>query len=341
MHAGRGYHIAEFLVWTRWIVLEVLVVGTVPTLLYVLLGWTWLALPWLPVALVGTAAAFIVGFKNNATYDRMWEARQIWGNIVNNSRGWGILVRDNLGGPACTAFGQVDDQTLHRHRRILINRHLAWLAALRHQLRQKRVWENLDLAGNREYRKYYSIPEHDTTLETLLAPYLSAADLQQVMAKHNPAAQLLALQSQHLEQLQREGLLGEFPRIEIQQLLLNLYEQQGRCERIKDFPYPRQNTSINLYFIRLFTWMTPLGMLQEFDKMGDGLVWLTIPFSALVSWVFISMEKIGESSANPFEGSANDIPMTAMSRNIEIDLLEMLGETAVPEPLQPVNHILM
>jgi putative membrane protein len=52
------------------------------------------------------------------------------------------------------------------------------------------------------------------------------------------------------------------------------------------------------------------------------------------------MEKIGESSENPFEGSANDVPITAMSRTIEMDMLEMLDVEHAIQPLQVQNNIL-
>jgi ion channel-forming bestrophin family protein len=82
-------------------------------------------------------------------------------------------------------------------------------------------------------------------------------------------------------------------------------------------------------------------MLQEFEKLGDHSVWLTIPFSVLVSWVIHTMEKIGEITENPFEGGINDIPMAALSRTIEIDLRDMLDEPVLPEPVQVVDNILM
>ena len=87
--------------------------------------------------------------------------------------------------------------------------------------------------------------------------------------------------------------------------------------------------------------LIPLGMLQEFEKFGAHLVWLSIPFSTLSGWVFTTMEKIGESSENPFEGSANDVPISQMSRTIEIDMREMLGETDLPPALQPKNNIIL
>jgi putative membrane protein len=124
-------------------------------------------------------------------------------------------------------------------------------------------------------------------------------------------------------------------------MLVELYRQQGICERIKNFPYPRQFATLNLFFVKLFVVLAPFGMLQEFEKLGPHMIWLNIPFSALVSWVFLSMEKIGEVTENPFQGGPNDVPVTALSRNIEIDLREMLDESDLPPALQPVRNILM
>ena len=76
-------------------------------------------------------------------------------------------------------------------------------------------------------------------------------------------------------------------------------------------------------------------------ELGDGSIRLTIPFSALVVWVFNMMEKISEITENPFEGGVNDVPIIAITRTIEIDLREMLGEADIPEPLQPQNRILV
>jgi putative membrane protein len=80
---------------------------------------------------------------------------------------------------------------------------------------------------------------------------------------------------------------------------------------------------------------------MSFQKLGQQFVWLTIPFSVIVSWVFTSMDKVGEATENPYEGGANDIPMAAMSRTIEIDLRDMLDEKELPEPIAAINNILM
>ncbi len=93
MHAGRRYTFKEFIYWTRRDIYVLSALAITPTLLFHLLNWKWLAIPWVPIALIGTAAAFIVGFRNTQTYNRLWEARQIYGAIVNTSRAWGILVK--------------------------------------------------------------------------------------------------------------------------------------------------------------------------------------------------------------------------------------------------------
>jgi putative membrane protein len=292
--------------------------------LYALANCKWLAIPWLPIAMVGTAVAFITGFKNSASYSRLWEARQIWGAIVNDSRIWGMLVTDTFGGDEAT-------------RKRLYYRHFAWLTALRYQLREPRSWENMQRAHNAEYRLRYRVEEWEGKVDAALAPLLSASDLARVLALKNRATHLIDLQMRDI----RTFPLTELRLYELQHVLERLVESQGKAERIKNFPYPRQYATLNHFFIWMFIVLAPLGMLQEFQKIGAGFVWLTIPASTIVAWVFHTMDKIGEISENPFEGSPNDVPITAMSRTIEIDLREMLGEAEIPPALQPVNNILM
>lgn len=94
MHSGRNYSLKEVLIWTRRDIAFLLLLSTIPTLLYEIAHCKWMIIPWLPIALIGTAVAFLVSFKNNASYDRMWEARKAWGAIVNTSRALGIMVKD-------------------------------------------------------------------------------------------------------------------------------------------------------------------------------------------------------------------------------------------------------
>jgi putative membrane protein len=339
MHTGQNFGFKEIVVWTKRDIGIYIVIATIPTVIYEVFHYQWLPLPWLPIALMGTAVAIIIGFQNNATYDRLWEARKIYGGIVNSSRIWGTLVKTYITNKyAQQPLSESELEEVHRR---LIYRHIAWLTVLRHQLRQPREWETMDKRFNIEHKKLFIVSEHEVKLEDDITFYLSAADMEYILSKKNRAMHLLDIQSEELKQLFNRGLIENFSHIELQRVLSDLYEHQGKCERIKNFPYPRQFSTLSLCFVWLFIILLPFGMLAEFEKFGHFTTWLTIPFCVLVAWIFHTMDKIGESSENPFQGGANDIPITALSRSIEIDLREMLGEIDLPKPIEPKNSILM
>lgn len=335
MHTGKSYRLSEFLVWTRRDIYRLIVLGSVPVILYQVAGLTWLAIPWTVVALLGTATAFVVGFKNTQTYNRTWEARQIWAEIVSNSRAWGIICRDFFNNPEKS--------------KLLIYRHLAWLTALRYQLREPRTWENVHKRYNVEYQKYYRIPEKEVSLETELARYLSVEELAYILSAKNKATGIIGLQSKTLKELYGNQEVVVLQLVEMQRTMKEFSVQQSRSERIKNFPYPRQFATVNSMFVKLFTFLLPFGMLGEFHKLNEAvegimkgnMVWLVIPFSVLVSWIYTSLDQVGESTENPFEGSPNDVPVTQLCREVEIDLRNMLGETGLPPSLEPKNNIVM
>ena len=335
MHTGKSYRLFEFLDWTRRDIYLLLVLGVVPTVAYQVGHLKWLGIPWTVVALIGTATAFIVGFKNLQTYNRTWEARQIWGDIVSGSRAWGLVTRDSFSDTARS--------------RDLVYRHLAWMTTLRYQLRESRTWETTSKTHNAEYLRYYSIPETETPLEKELAKFLSEAELGQILAAGSKATRILDLQSQAITGLFTSQTIVVTQFVEMQRSIRDFLFQQGRCERIKDFPYPRQFASINSFFINLFCLLLPFGLLREFDGLNESvegvlkghMVWLVIPLSVLISWMYTSLGRVGESTESPFEGSPNDIPISQMCRTVEIDLREMLGETYRPSPLEPKNNIVL
>jgi putative membrane protein len=304
MHVGRSYKISEFLVWTRQDIYVLIVLGLLPVLLYQVVGLKWLGIPWAAVAFLGTAAAFIVGFKNIQTYNRTWEARQIWGDIAAHSRAWGTTSRDFLKNP---------DKT-----RTLIYRHLAWLTALRYRMRESRAWESLSKPYNAEYRQLYSVPEQETALEAELAKYLSGDELQQILSTRSPATQILARQSAATKELYDTQEIVVLQFVDMQRAVRDLHLHQARSERIKDFPFPRQFATVSALFVKLFCLLLPFALLREFDELNESvggllkghMVWLVIPTSVLISWMYTSLEQVGESTENPFEGGANDIPIS-------------------------------
>lgn len=322
MHLGKAYTLPEFIYWSRRQLYALIACGSVPIVLYQFLGWQWISIPLSIVVLLGTATSFIVGFKNVQTYNRAADAQQIWTDILNGSRYLGIMSRDLLSDPAAG--------------REIVLRHCAWLTALRYQLRTPRIWESAGKASNIEYRNgHFRVPEWETPFEQALARYLPPAEIESILPAENRATRLLAMQSAALKHFLEDGKLNDAAYMELGRSLKGFLEQQGRAERIKDYPYPRQYAVINTLFVRSFCVLLPFGILTEFEKVKDGLsgfmhdnmVWLVIPFSAMISWMYLVLEQVGESTENPFEGSANDVPITRICRQIERELLDMLGET--------------
>ena len=336
MHTGKRYKTIELMVWTRRNLIKIFILSVIPVLLYHFLGWKWIAIPWTVVALLGTATAFIVGFKNTQTYNRTWEARQIWGAILNSSRAWGTMSRDFLNNSDVS--------------KELIYRHFAWLTALRYSMREGRNWEAQTQVHNQEFQeKYYKIPEKENALENELGKYISEWELKYILTTKNKSAQLLSQQSKSIRNAFESKKISNYEYVEMQKAIKDFFDQQGKSERIKNFPYPRQFATINTIFIQIFCFLLPFGLLKDFDKLNENvsgvlqgnMIWFVVPFCMLISWMYTTLDQVGESTENPFEGSPNDVPISQISRTIEIDLREMLGETDLPPALQPQNNIIL
>jgi putative membrane protein len=288
-----------------------------------------ISIPWSPLAVIGIAVAFYLGFKNNSSYDRTWEARKIWGGIVNNSRTFGAAVM---------AFVQGKNES--DIQRELIYRHLAWITALRHQLRLSREWEHIENRLNGLYSPKVC-EDYNTKLEGELKQFLSENEIHDLQNKSNKATQILKIQSDRLQELRDQDLFENFRHMEFHKLVNTFYTDQGKSERLKNFPFPRQYASVALWLTVVFCFFTPFGLLEVFKVKEGWMFWICPFINALITWVFFLMEKIGDYSENPFEGTYNDVPITSISRSIEIDLREMLNEKNLPEPIKDINGFLM
>ncbi|WPR77315.1 bestrophin family protein [Algoriphagus sp. NG3] len=293
---------------------------------YSYLSWKWVAIPWLPVSLVGTATAFFVGFKNNQSYDRSWEARKVWGSITNHSRSFGAALK------AYYSKNDLVDNVLDENIRIIIYRHIAWLYALKNAMWQRTSWEHKDRASMRQRD---TLQSSQPPCQVDIEKYLASDEHIALKGKKNLSTQILDKQSQHLARLRESGSLDTFQHIALQELICNLYDEQGKTERIKNTPFPRQYATTSNLFIIVFMTLLPFGLLPQFVDLGEEYKFLMIPLNMIVSWVFMFMEYVGDISENPFEGLLNDIPVGTIVRNIEIDLIDMLDEAQVPEKIQP------
>jgi putative membrane protein len=304
----------------------------------------WIKIPWTPLALIGTAVAFVIGFQNNSAYGRIWEARKIWGGIVNTSRTFGMFVQDMVSNEY--ASDKLSKEELHHEIKTLTYRHIAWMVALRHAMRTGKPWETFTHEKtNQEWSQMIKPPEWESTVEADLKPYISEEDFEHVMSKNNKQTALLYLQSHHLRRLKEKGIIWEFSFLQLEGVLEELFTHQGKSERIKNFPYPRHFASLNHYFMWVFVLILPLAIVPQFAEIGKEIsdshpyfgnlfIWVSVPFYVAVAWVFHTLERIGRTGENPFEGSANDVPISTIARGIEIDLRQNLGETDENIPKQ-------
>jgi putative membrane protein len=324
-------------------IIQIIIFTVYSTLIVVLFtsyGFEWLKIPWVPLTLIGTAVAFYLGFKNNSAYDRTWEARKIWGGIVNSSRSWGSMVKGFVTDEF--ASEDVSQAEIEQIQKRMIYLHIAWLYRLKRQLRVIKPWEHSRRLNHR-YRKHMAelFPNDDP--ETELKKFMSSKEVEHLLNSSNPCTRLIDKQSEDLRDLKRRGLIDDFRHMELQKMLTEFYTLQGKCERIKNFPLPRHYASLSVYFVYIFLFLLPLGLLSVCDAAGASsqTIWFAIPFSVLISWIFWMMEGAGDYAENPFEGLAFDTPMDSLTRTIEIDMREMLGETDVPPPITPKEGIVM
>ena len=332
MQSGKRYTLFQTLNWMRTYIFIFIIYDAAHVTLYYFTKWEWLHMPWQPLSLIGIAVAFYLGFKNNSSYERLWEARKIWGGIVNASRSFAVMAKNFIN--ADTAQGEVSEGQLKNIRKTIVHRHVAWLHALVLQMRKVMEWEH-NSKHDRWFRKLVNSDYSEEKFDNL-KNYLSEQDFKYVMTKGNRASHILSVQTSHLMELRQKGLLEHFRHLEMQNLITEFYTLQGKSERIKNFPFPRQYATVIRFFIVLFIILLPFGMLDVFTQLPAAYwIWLAIPFSVISSWVFWMMEMIGEYSENPFEGLHNDVPIKTIATGIEIDIRQMLDEEDLPEAPQP------
>ncbi len=321
MYQAYRFSFRQTVWWTRHSILFVTLYSASLCSLGYFTGWKWIALPWQPVGLIGVALAFYLGFKNNSAYDRLWEARKIWGGIVNASRSFAVMARDFIDGDDGAALSKE-----------VVHRHVAWLHMLTVELRKITPWEHQgkQSTGTREHFGT-AVTEEDA--KAVLREYVSEEEAEYVLSKGNRSSHLLSGQSRRLMELRNDRALDHFRHLAMQDLITEFYTLQGKAERIKKFPLPRQYASANAYCLAIFLAMLPFGMLDVFSReSADWMVFVAVPATVVCFWIFWLMDRVGEYSENPFEGLSNDVPIRNMARGIEIDIRQMLDETDLPPP---------
>ncbi len=290
-----------------WNILFFLVYGYLVCVFYLFFFLEHLVLPNTEINFFGIAVAILLGFRNNEAYNRYWEARTAWGDLTNASRNFACQVMAYIQPPEEQRQKTQDMPNVHRE---LIYRHLAFLNALRLQLRKEKKWEELK-------------------------PFLSDSEFQQLNKAINKTTLLNHWQSQQLRELYMSGWINERPYVfGLMESIKTFLAGQGRCERIKTTPLPRQYGFFTKSFVWVFVLLLPFGLVQHLE-------WGTIPIYIILATIFTITERIGSRTEEPFENKIEDVPMSAICRNIEIDLRQQLGEATVPPPREPQDGVLM
>ncbi len=267
-------------------------------------------LPFAPIAMLGTAMAILLAFRNNTSYSRWWEASTLWQTIHTQSRIFARLVLTFVDShrhtPAYDAARAKDFQ------RSMINRQIAWANALRLSLRGQKDWHELQ-------------------------PYLSDDEYQSMLKQENKPGYLMLQHGKSIYAAMANGTLQGFDSFQLENALAQLTAQEGMAKRLKTTPVPRQYDYFTRLFVYLLILLLPFGLLSI---LPGGQTWLAIPFAVLLSFVFAILERIGAVNEHPFENRITDVPLTAICRNIERDLLATLGQEDLPPALTPQDGYL-
>lgn len=249
------------------------------------------SIPAIIPSLLGTAIAFFIGFNNNQAYDRWWEARKVWGALVNDSRSFARSLLNYVD----------DDQEIAKR---MIYRHIAFLYALKTNLR-----------GG---------------INDCNVRYLTETDQAAISGNNNLHNAILNLQSADLQLLSKNGQIDGFRFIEINGLLVRFSDSMGMSERIKNTVFPTTYSYMTKVFIWLFVVTFTLVISEGAGVYSIFLGWL-------IGFVFVSTQINGMSLVDPFMNNSASIPLNQITRTIEINLLQMMGATEVPEPVKPIN----
>ncbi|HEX8434932.1 bestrophin family protein, partial [Archangium sp.] len=168
-----------------------------------------------------------------------------------------------------------------------------------------------------------------------ITPFFRASVLEALREEKNVPSAILTWVATRLRRVygQHQGPDDVFRLVMFDRTLTDLTNILGACERIKNTPIPLQYDVLPRAMVRAYLGILPLGVVAD-------LAWLTPFVTAIIAFLFIAMDAVGRDVETPFEDGVSDTPMTALCRTIEINLRQMLGETELPSPLQPVDGLL-
>ena len=252
-----------------------------------------------PFTLLGIALSLFLGFRNNASYQRWWEARGLWGQLVYDARS---LCRQAL------SYIDEDNPIGRDTQRRLIHLSIAFSHAVRHRLRETSPWEDIER---------FVEPVHHSKMR---------------QAKNLPDY-LMRLMGKELGYCRQQHLLSEQMVQNMDERLNSMTVVLAACERIYNTPLPFAYTLLVHRTTYLYCFMLPFGLVSS-------LGWVTPLICGVIAYTFFGLDALSEELEEPFGLAPNQLALTALSRTIEINLLEALGETDLPSDIVPIKGYL-
>lgn len=256
-----------------------------------------------PFSVVGFALSIFLGFRNNTSYDRFWEGRKLWGRLINTTRS---LARQIL--TLVDYKSSAGDGSISQEQRSMVEYVIAYAHCLRLHLRDER--------------------DHGD-----LKPFMPGEEIARLDGESNRPVAILQTLGSHFAKAAREGRVDSYHLGLLENTLTDLTDIQGGCERIKSTPIPFSYTVLMHRIVGLYCLFLPLGLIKYIGTATPFVV-------AFVSYAFFGLDAIGDEIEQPFGKDVNDLPLSTISRMIEVNLRQRLGDENLPEMLKPVKGIL-
>jgi putative membrane protein len=257
----------------------------------------------LPFTLIGFALGVFLGFRNNASYDRYWEGRRLWGRLVNDARSFARLVHDCIDLRA-TPDARGTEAQVGALRRELVYRVIAYAHALRMHLRD----ENSDIG--------------------VFRPYLPTDEVEALAGQRNVPFAIANGLGRRVADARWSGLLHSRDVHLLENLITDMVDVQGGCERIRNTPIPWSYTVLIHSIVATYCFALPFGLVSTTHFLTPIVV-------LLISYAFLGLDAVGDEIEEPFGRDYNDLPLSTLSRMIEVNLRQSLGEQDLPPLLAP------
>ena len=253
-------------------------------------------------AMLGTMITLVLAFRMNQSYDRWWEGRKVWGGIVNDSR---ALIRQTS---ILSSKTFIDNTYKEQFQTEMIRLNIAWCYELVKGLRQ---------------------------INNFKHPYLTDNQVKELKGiDSNLPNAILFKMLQKIQEAFEVGLLNEYQQIKLVDLVNALGDSMGKSERIKNTVFPKLYAKLINNAIWGFVIILPLAF-RDPNKYSE------FPVTLLISMFFFTLEKMAMRLQDPFDNHPTDIPILDITRKIEINGLNVLGEKKIPATIEAKGFYLM